>query len=73
MANKKISYYDFDNPEELKLDLSPEGIDRLYDETFNEYICDDRNTLENVRSIKNMSDEEFEKYIEELREKQNND
>ena len=40
---------------------------------MSEYICDDRNTLENVRSIKNMSDEEFEKYIEELREKQNND
>lgn len=36
-----------------------------------EYICDDRNVLENVLLIKNMSDEEYEKYIEELREKQN--
>lgn len=59
MANKKISYYDFDNPEELKLDLSPEGIDRLYDETFNEYICDDR-PIEMSKEIANMTDSELE-------------
>lgn len=39
---------------------------------MNEYICDDRNVLENVKRIKNMSDEEFKKYIALLKEKQNN-
>ncbi len=39
---------------------------------MNEYICDDRNVLENVQHIKKMSDEEFEKYIALLKEKQNN-
>lgn len=36
----------------------------------NEYICDDRNVLEDVQKIRNMTDEEFEKYIESLKEKE---
>ena len=36
----------------------------------NEYICDDRNVLENVQKIRNMTDEEFEKYIESLKEQE---
>ena len=28
-----------------------------------EYICDDRNVLENLQKIKNMTDEEFEIYL----------
>ena len=37
---------------------------------MSQYICDDRNVLENAQAIKNMSDEEFEKYISELEETQ---
>ena len=37
---------------------------------MSEYICDDRNVLENAQAIKNMSDEEFEEYISELKENQ---
>lgn len=28
------------------------------------YICDDRNVLENLEKIRNMSDEEFKKYVD---------
>ena len=38
-----------------------------------EYICDDRNVLENARKIRNMTDEEFEKYIKSLEKENNND
>lgn len=38
---------------------------------MSEYICDDRNMLENARAIRNMSDEEYEKYISELKDNQN--
>ena len=38
---------------------------------MSQYICDDRNVLENVQAIRNMSDEEFEKYISELEETKN--
>lgn len=37
-----------------------------------EYICDDRNVLENVQEIRNMTDEEFEKYLEKEKLKKNN-
>lgn len=36
----------------------------------NEYICDDRNVLEDLQKVRNMTDEEFEKYIEMLKEKE---
>lgn len=36
----------------------------------NEYICDDRNVLEDLQKVRNMTDEEFEKYIETLKEKE---
>lgn len=40
-----------------------------------DFICDDRNVLEDVQRIRSMSDEEFEKHIEKLKkletEKQN--
>lgn len=31
-----------------------------------EYICDDRNLLEDVKKIRSMTDEEFETYMESL-------
>ena len=34
ITNKKISYIDYDAPEDLLLDLPHEEIDRLYEETF---------------------------------------
>lgn len=34
------------------------------------FICDDRNVLEDIRRIRSMSDEEFEKYIEEIKKKE---
>lgn len=37
-----------------------------------EYICDDRDVIEEIRAIKNMSDEEFEKHINELEQKPKN-
>ncbi len=39
---------------------------------MSEYICDDRNMFENAQTIRNMTDEEYEQYITELKEKQNN-
>lgn len=36
----------------------------------NEYICDDRNVLEDLQKVRNMTDEKFEKYIEMLKEKE---
>lgn len=39
---------------------------------MSEYICDDRNLLENAQAIRNMTDEEYERYITELKRKQNN-
>ena len=37
---------------------------------MNEYICDDRNQLETVEAIRNMTDDEFQNYIAELFAKQ---
>lgn len=37
----------------------------------NEYICDDRGVWENIQKVKSMTDEEFEKYIEGTKEKEN--
>lgn len=34
-----------------------------------EYICDDRNVLENIEKIKNMTDEEFTEHLKKLKEK----
>ena len=33
----------------------------------NDYICDDRDQLENAQNIKNMTDEEFELYISKIK------
>ena len=35
----------------------------------NDYICDDRNMLEDAQKIRAMSDEEFEAYNAALKEK----
>lgn len=32
-----------------------------------DFICDDRGVLDNIQKIRSMSDEEFEKYIAELK------
>lgn len=37
-----------------------------------QFICYDDGILEELYAIRKMSDEEFEKYIEELREKEKN-
>ena len=38
---------------------------------MSEYICDDRNnTIEHYEMIKNMTDEEFERYCEEQNKKE---
>lgn len=37
---------------------------KVYDDK-DEYICDDRNVLENLQKIRSMTDEEFEAYVEE--------
>lgn len=29
----------------------------------NYYVCDDRNVLENLQAIRNMTDDEFEEYL----------
>jgi len=39
----------------------------------NEYICDDRNVLEDAQKIRSMTDEEFETYIKSLESGQNTD
>lgn len=39
----------------------------------NEYICDDRNMLENAQKIRSMTDEEFDDYIKSLDKEQNKD
>lgn len=36
----------------------------------NEWICDDRNQHEEWEAIKKMSEEEFERHIEELKRKE---
>lgn len=36
----------------------------------NDYICDDRNMLEDTQKIRAMSDEEFEAYNVALKEKE---
>lgn len=35
-----------------------------------EYICDDRDVIENIERIRNMTDEEFDEYIRKLKEKE---
>lgn len=39
----------------------------------NEYICDDRSVLENAQKIRDMTDEEFDKYIKSLENEHNRD
>jgi hypothetical protein len=40
---------------------------------MDEYIIDDRNQIENAQKIRNMTDEEFELYIEKLKEEEEKD
>lgn len=40
-----------------------------YGQDYDRYICDDRDTAEYVQMIREMSDEEFERFLEELKEK----
>lgn len=35
---------------------------------MNEYICDDRDQLDVIHKVNSMSDEEFEQYIQSLRQ-----
>ena len=37
----------------------------------NDYICDDRNQIEDLRKNREMTDKEFEQHIKELKEKEN--
>lgn len=38
-----------------------------------EYVCDDRDVLEDLNKIRNMTDEEFEEYIKRLKEEEDKD
>ena len=38
-----------------------------------QYICDDRNIIENAQKIRNMTDEEWEEYVKIHEEKKEND
>ncbi len=38
-----------------------------------QYICDDRNNLEDVQKIRNMTDEEWDKYVKMHKETREND
>lgn len=40
---------------------------------MNEYICDDRNQLEEVKKINSMTDEEFAEYIKSTKTETNTD
>lgn len=40
---------------------------------MDEYICDDRNVIENLKKVRSMSDEEFEDYLNSLKSSQMND
>lgn len=40
-----------------------------YGQDYDKYICDDRDTAEYVQMIREMSDEEFECFLERLKEK----
>ena len=39
---------------------------------YDEYICDDRGYLELIREIREMSNEEFERYLEKLKAEEKN-
>lgn len=39
-------------------------------ELMGKFICDDRDVLENIIKLRNMTDEEFEEYINKMRESQ---
>jgi ribosomal protein L29 len=39
----------------------------------NEYICDDRNVLEDAQAIRSMTDEEFKSYLDSLKNEQTKD
>lgn len=36
------------------------------------YVCDDRTVIEELQMIRNMSDEEFEQYAEEQKQRKEN-
>lgn len=51
MFNKRISYIDLDTREDLLLDLPPEEIDRLYEETFNKSNSKVKSDTENSDEV----------------------
>ena len=38
-----------------------------------DYICDDRNVLDDLKKVSSMTDEEFEEYLKSLENEQNKD
>lgn len=43
-----------------------------YGQDYDKYICDDRGQLEHMQMIREMSDEEFERYLEKLKAEEKN-
>ncbi|MFR8002520.1 MAG: hypothetical protein ACLU62_06315 [Hydrogeniiclostridium sp.] len=43
-----------------------------YGQDYDKYICDDRDQIEHMQMIREMSDEEFERYLEKLKAEEEN-
>lgn len=65
-----------DSPDDIseqnnKIIMEQLGISEKYiEDDSNEYICDDRNQLEEAEMIRNMTDEEWDEYIKAYKEKE---
>ena len=59
----------------MNMDLfleSYQGDAMRYGQDYDKYVCDDRDTSEYVQMIREMSDEEFERYLEKLKAEEKN-
>ena len=59
----------------MNMDLfleSYQGDDMRYGQDYDKYVCDDRDTSEYVQMIREMSDEEFEHFGRQLKDKEKN-
>lgn len=59
----------------MNMDLfleSYQGDDIRYGQDYDKYVCDDRDTSEYVQMIREMSDEEFEHFGRQLKDKEKN-
>lgn len=57
----------------MNMDLfleSYRGDDMRYGQDYDKYVCDDRDASEYVQMIREMSDEEFECFCKQLKDKE---